>query len=141
MRFSHRMVDGLSQRSDRPILDHFYIVYFLPGNGCRFLEAESLHETQNHHVPLILCHNIVFYLYKIVWPVRLSSHYPFPDPLAISHPMVVAGVGGTLALIAARRVNVRDMITHTFGLADTARGFALTAGAKDSIKVIIEPQR
>ncbi len=32
-------------------------------------------------VPLVLCHNIVFYLYKIIWPVNLSSHYAFPKPL------------------------------------------------------------
>ena len=51
------------------------------------------------HIPLILCHNIIFYLYKIAWPVNLSSHYPFPQPLALSHPMVLAGVLGTAVLI------------------------------------------
>ena len=51
------------------------------------------------HVPLILCHNIIFYLYKIVWPVKLSSHYAFPEPLNLSQPMVLAGVIGTFIFI------------------------------------------
>jgi len=48
---------------------------------------------------LVLCHNIIFYLYKMVWPVNLTSHYPFPEPLNLSQPMVLAGVIGTLVLI------------------------------------------
>ncbi|HEY5139366.1 MAG TPA: tetratricopeptide repeat protein, partial [Methylococcales bacterium] len=51
------------------------------------------------HVALVLCHNSIFYLYKIIWPVNLSSHYPFPDPLNLSQPMVLAGVIGTCILI------------------------------------------
>ena len=44
-------------------------------------------------------------------------------------------------LIRARRVRVHEMITHRLSLAETAMGFQLVAGAQDSIKVIIEPQR
>ncbi|MCP4594476.1 MAG: tetratricopeptide repeat protein [bacterium] len=51
-------------------------------------------------VPLILCHNIIFYLYKIVWPTDLSSHYPVPEPLSLAAPMVLAGVVGTCLLVA-----------------------------------------
>jgi len=50
-------------------------------------------------IPLILCHNIIFYPYKMLWPANLSSHYSFPDPLALSQPMVLAGVIGTCLLI------------------------------------------
>lgn len=46
-----------------------------------------------------------------------------------------------LELVSRRRVNVKDMITHRFGLADTQKGFQLVAKASDSIKIIIEPQR
>ena len=56
-------------------------------------------ETGIWRIPLILCHNIIFYLYKIIWPVNLSSHYPFPDPLNLSQAMVLAGVIGTCILI------------------------------------------
>jgi L-iditol 2-dehydrogenase len=46
-----------------------------------------------------------------------------------------------LDLIRARRVRVREMITHRLGLAETALGFRLVTEARESIKVIIEPQR
>ena len=46
-----------------------------------------------------------------------------------------------LQLIQAGVLNISRMITHRFGLADTVKGFQLVAGAQESIKVIIEPQR
>ncbi|MBI5764419.1 MAG: tetratricopeptide repeat protein [Planctomycetes bacterium] len=50
-------------------------------------------------IPLVICHNIIFYLWKMVWPTQLSSHYPFPEPMNLSHPMVLAGVIGTAVLL------------------------------------------
>ncbi|NVM23931.1 MAG: alcohol dehydrogenase, partial [Desulfobacterales bacterium] len=41
----------------------------------------------------------------------------------------------------ARRVPVREMITHRLSLAETGLGFQLVAEARESIKVIIEPFR
>jgi len=46
-----------------------------------------------------------------------------------------------LQLIQAKRVTVKEMITHKLGLAETVEGFKLVAEAHDSIKVIIEPQK
>ncbi len=46
-----------------------------------------------------------------------------------------------IELIRARRVPVREMITHRLGLAETGRGFQLVAEAQESLKVIVEPQR
>ena len=43
--------------------------------------------------------------------------------------------------IDSKKLNVHDMITHRFGLADTAKGFKLVTEARESIKVIIEPQK
>ena len=59
-----------------------------------------------------------------------SSYAASPSDLAIA-----------MELIRSRRVNVKDMITHRLPLAETGRGFQLVAEAKDSIKVIIEPQK
>jgi len=56
-------------------------------------------EYGTQRVPLVLCHNIIFYLFKIVWPVKLSSHYAFPQPMALSNGMVLAGVIGTCVFI------------------------------------------
>jgi len=46
-----------------------------------------------------------------------------------------------MELIRARRIKVREMITHRLGLAEAGLGFQLVAEAQHSIKVIIEPQR
>jgi len=50
-------------------------------------------------------------------------------------------IATAIELIRTRSVNVRDMITHRLGLAETGLGFQLVARAQDSLKVIIEPQR
>jgi len=58
-------------------------------------------------VPLVICHNIIFYLYKMVWPANLSSHYAFPVPLGFSTPMVMIGVIGTCVLIPLLVLSLR----------------------------------
>jgi Flp pilus assembly protein TadD len=58
-------------------------------------------------IPLVLCHNIIFYLYKIFRPVNLSSHYAFPEPLTLFEPMVLAGVIGTCILIVLLVISLR----------------------------------
>jgi L-iditol 2-dehydrogenase len=46
-----------------------------------------------------------------------------------------------LSLIRSGRVPVGKLITHRIGLAEAAQGFQLVAGAGESIKVMVEPQR
>ncbi len=46
-----------------------------------------------------------------------------------------------LKLIQAQRVYVADMITHRLSLTETVKGFELVARGRNSIKVVIEPQR
>lgn len=46
-----------------------------------------------------------------------------------------------LKLLQYGRVEVDSFITHRLPLAETAKGFELTARAQDSMKVIIEPQK
>lgn len=48
---------------------------------------------------LTLCHDIVFYLYKILLPINLSNHYPVPEPFTPAHPMVLAGLIGVPLLL------------------------------------------
>ena len=59
--------------------------------------------TPQEHGPvnilLTLCHNIIFYPFKMIYPVSLSSYYVFPDPLDFSNTMVLAGTIGTCLLI------------------------------------------
>lgn len=46
-----------------------------------------------------------------------------------------------LDLIAARKIDVHQMITHRLPLAEASQGFQLVASGQNSIKVIIEPQK
>jgi L-iditol 2-dehydrogenase len=46
-----------------------------------------------------------------------------------------------IKLIRSKKVKVTDLITHRFPLSKAAEGFKLAAQAKDSIKIIIEPQK
>lgn len=56
---------------------------------------------------LTVCHNVVFYLRKIVWPAGLAAYYPSPSPLALTEPAVLAGVVGSVLLTAALAVSLR----------------------------------
>ncbi len=58
-------------------------------------------------IPLILCHNIVLYLCKVILPVNLSLHYAFPEPFAFSNPIVLRGLVGTCILILFLLVSLR----------------------------------
>jgi L-iditol 2-dehydrogenase len=46
-----------------------------------------------------------------------------------------------IELIRSKKVNVHDMITHRLNLAETGKGFQIVSDAKESIKVVIEPQK
>jgi L-iditol 2-dehydrogenase len=52
-----------------------------------------------------------------------------------------ADYAAALGLIGTGKIRVREMITHRLGLAETGLGFQLVAQARDSLKVIIEPQK
>jgi tetratricopeptide (TPR) repeat protein len=54
-----------------------------------------------------ICHNIVFYLYNFLWPNKLSWYYPYPKPFDLSHSMVLAGLIGTVVLIAVLVLSLR----------------------------------
>lgn len=58
-------------------------------------------------IPLVICHNIIFYLYKIFCPNNLSTHYGFPEPLLLSEPMILIGVVGTCVLILLLLISLR----------------------------------
>jgi len=63
--------------------------------------------------------------------------------LTTSYAGSPADYATALDLIGAGTLNVRGMITHRLGLADTGRGFQMVTNPQEhtSVKVIIEPQR
>jgi L-iditol 2-dehydrogenase len=48
-------------------------------------------------------------------------------------------INSAIDLIASKKVNVVDMISHKLPLSEAAKGFQLVAKAQESIKVILEP--
>jgi protein O-mannosyl-transferase len=58
-------------------------------------------------IPLILCHNIVFYLRKLIWPSGLSGYYPFPGDFSLGTPAYLIGVIGTLVLLVMLAMSLR----------------------------------
>jgi len=75
-------------------------------------------------------------------PISINDLFWRKDiTLTTSYAGSPADYAAALTLIRSRRVPVREMITHRLGLAETGLGFQLVAGAKESLKVIIEPQR
>ena len=56
---------------------------------------------------LVPGYNIMFYLFKFIWPIHLSSFYPFPEPFTLANPVVAAMVGGTCLLIVILLVSWR----------------------------------
>ena len=61
--------------------------------------------------------------------------------LTTTYAAAPADIEKAIELIRLCKLNVHDMITHRLGLAEVAKGFQLVIGAKESIKVIVEPQR
>ena len=75
-------------------------------------------------------------------PVEINETFFRNDvTLTTTYAGAPSDLATALEMIAAGRVQVGDMITHRLGLAETNKGFQLTAHAQDSLKVIIEPQR
>ena len=75
-------------------------------------------------------------------PISINALFFRNDiTLTTSYAGSPADYQAALELISTGKVAVRDMITHRLGLAEAGLGFQLVAEARDSIKVIVEPQR
>jgi len=84
-------------------------------------------------------------LYGIMAPGTIIDFDIFPFwqkqiQLLSTYAAAPIDLNEALELIRAKRVPVNDLITHRLGLAETEKGFELTANAADSMKVIVEPQ-
>jgi len=78
----------------------------------------------------------------ITVPVSINNLFWRNDiTLTTSYACSPADYAEALKLIHARRLPLREMITHRLGLSETGLGFKLVAEAGESLKVIIEPQR
>jgi L-iditol 2-dehydrogenase len=74
-------------------------------------------------------------------PVPITDFWRNEITLRTSYGAAPADLEQSLAYLAAKRLNVLDMITHRLSLAEAAEGFRLVASAGNSLKVILEPNR
>jgi L-iditol 2-dehydrogenase len=74
-------------------------------------------------------------------PLPVTDFWRDEISVMTSYGAAPRDLGESLELIRERKVNVRDMITHRLGLAETGLGFKLVSEARECLKVIVEPNR
>ena len=74
-------------------------------------------------------------------PVPITDFWRNEITVKTSYGAAPNDLAEALAILARKKVNVKDMITHKLGLHQAAQGFRLMAKAGASLKVIIEPNR
>ncbi|MEW5760686.1 MAG: zinc-binding dehydrogenase, partial [Candidatus Thermoplasmatota archaeon] len=74
---------------------------------------------------------------------QIPLYKPWVDGVKIvsSYAASALDITQAIELLKKHRIVVKDMITHRLSLAETGLGFQLVESAKESLKVIIEPQR
>ncbi len=102
------------------------------GLGGIFGQAETVYRTKRGVEKTLFQLTIALSINELCWRNDIT--------LTTSYAASPADYQAALDLISGRNLPVTKLITHRLGLAETKRGFQLVCEAKDSIKVIIEPQ-
>ncbi len=74
-------------------------------------------------------------------PVPITQFWRNEITIKTSYGAAPNDLEESLAILAEKKLNVEDMITHRLSLRQAAEGFRLMAEAGKSLKVIIEPNR
>ena len=74
-------------------------------------------------------------------PLPLFEFWRDEVTVATSYAAGPQDIAEAIELLRARRIRVKEMITHRLSLAEAGLGFELVASGQDSIKVIIDPSR
>ena len=74
-------------------------------------------------------------------PVPINQFWRNEITIKTSYGAAPNDLKKSLAILAQKKLNVKDMITHRLGLRQAAEGFRLIAAAGESLKVIVEPNR
>jgi len=78
---------------------------------------------------------------KVEIPVNIFDIWRNDIKIVNSYAAAPLDLSEAIKLISDKVVKVNDMITHKLPLKEASKGFQLVADAKDSIKVIIEPNK
>jgi L-iditol 2-dehydrogenase len=74
-------------------------------------------------------------------PVPINQFWRNEIKMQTSYGAAPNDLGDSLRVLAAKRLDVKDMITHRLSLNEAQEGFRLMAEAGKSLKVILEPNR
>ena len=74
-------------------------------------------------------------------PVPITQFWRNEITIKTSYGAAPCDLEESLEILAQKKVNVTNMITHKLSLQQTAEGFRLVADAGESLKVIVEPNR
>ena len=74
-------------------------------------------------------------------PVPMTEFWRNEITLKTSYGAAPRDLEESVAVLAQKKLNVADMITHRFGIQQAAEGFRIMAEAGESLKIIIEPNR
>ena len=74
-------------------------------------------------------------------PVPINQFWRNEITMRTSYGAAPNDLDDSMRVLATKRLNVKDMITHRLGLNEAAEGFRLMAEAGHSLKVILEPNR
>ncbi len=74
-------------------------------------------------------------------PVPITQFWRNEITIKTSYGAAPCDLEESLEILAQKKVNVTDMITHKLSLQQTAEGFRLVADAGESLKVVVEPNR
>jgi L-iditol 2-dehydrogenase len=74
-------------------------------------------------------------------PVPINQFWKNEITIKTSYGAAPDDLAESLAVLAQKKLNIKDMITHRLSLRQAAEGFRLMTAAGKSLKVIIEPNR
>jgi len=74
-------------------------------------------------------------------PVPINQFWRNEITMKTSYGAAPNDLVESLAILAQKKLNIEDMITHKLSLRQAAEGFRLMAEAGESLKVILEPNR
>jgi len=74
-------------------------------------------------------------------PLPFNEFWMNQMNLTTTYAAAPVDIKEAIELICSRKLNVHDMITHRLSLAEIDKGFKIVADAKESIKVIVKPNR
>jgi len=73
----------------------------------RHFELVQFHILTAGQTLLLMCHNLIFYPTKMIWPTNLSSLYPFPANISLSDALLLTSTMTCIALAVFLLISLR----------------------------------